>query len=235
MSLWSKPEPSVFEKWPLRCTSRRASSSTGTTPTHAQTGLFSILLPQRNLPEGRSQVQCGEELGITKFREALVYSRYRARIFYRYRVQVAKVATKPKLPPFFFAITTPQAMAISRVLSCRIRATFLFPPGTLPIYVASFVLRLPYGERRLPQVRFRVRQNYSNRFPPYVLRIHPRSDLKPPVVARNLPRLFSPLSVLSLAKPLCQTLVYMTRGVPENSSEQIDMPSSVSDFIENNL
>ena len=55
------------------------------------------------------QVQCGEELGITKFREALVYSRYRVPIFYSYRVQVAKVATKPKLPPFFFAITTPQA------------------------------------------------------------------------------------------------------------------------------
>ena len=74
-----------------------------------ESGLFSILLPQRDLPEGRTQVQCGEELGITKFREALVYSRYRVRIFYRYRVQVAKVATKPKLSPFFFAITNPQA------------------------------------------------------------------------------------------------------------------------------
>ena len=73
-----------------------------------ESGLFSILLPQRDLPEGRTQVHCGEELGITKFREALVYSRYRVRIFYCYRVQVTKVATKPKLPPFFFAITTPQ-------------------------------------------------------------------------------------------------------------------------------
>ena len=72
-------------------------------------GFLSILLPQRDLPEGRTQVQCGEELGITKLREALVYSQYRGRIFYRYRVQVTKVATKPKLPPFFFAITTPQA------------------------------------------------------------------------------------------------------------------------------
>ena len=74
-----------------------------------ESGLFSILLPQRDLPQGRTQVRCGEELGITKSREALVYSRYRVRIFYRYRVQVAKVATKLKLPPFFFAITTQQA------------------------------------------------------------------------------------------------------------------------------
>ena len=42
-------------------------------------------------------------------REALVYSRCRVCISYRYRVQVAKVATKSKLPTFFFAITTPQA------------------------------------------------------------------------------------------------------------------------------
>ena len=33
-SPWSKPEPSVFEKWPWRCTSQRASSSVGTTPIH---------------------------------------------------------------------------------------------------------------------------------------------------------------------------------------------------------
>ena len=71
--------------------------------------LLSVLLPQRNLPEGRTQVQCGEIFGITKFRETLVYSRYRVRIFYCHRVQVAKVATKQKLLPFFFAITTPQA------------------------------------------------------------------------------------------------------------------------------
>ena len=74
-----------------------------------KSGLFSILLTQRDLPEGRTQVQCGEELGITKFREALVYSWYPVRIFYCHRVQVAKVATKFKLPPFFFAISTPQA------------------------------------------------------------------------------------------------------------------------------
>ena len=74
-----------------------------------ESSFLSILLPQRDLPEGRTQVQCGEELGITKLREALVYSRYRVRIFYRYRVQVTNVATILKLPPFFFAITTPQA------------------------------------------------------------------------------------------------------------------------------
>ena len=111
-----------------------------------ESGFLSVLLPQRDLPEGRTQVQCGEELGSTKLREALVYSRYRIRIFYRYRVQVTKVATKPKLPPLSFSPLLPRKpMAISRVLSCRIQATFQFPLGTLPICVASFVLRLPYG------------------------------------------------------------------------------------------
>ena len=64
---------------------------------------------RQNRLKGRTQVQCCEELGITKFREDLVYSRYRVRIFYRYRVQVKKVATNHKLPPFFFAIATQQA------------------------------------------------------------------------------------------------------------------------------
>ena len=125
-------------------------------------------------------------------------------------------------------------MAISRVLSCRIQATFLFPLGTLPICVASFALRLPYGERRPLLIRYRVRRNYSNRYPPCVLKIHLRSDLGGPAIFQNLPHLFFLLNVLFLAKPVCQILVHMTRGVPENSSG-LDKPSSVSDFIENNL
>ena len=90
--------------------------------------------------------------------------------------------------------------------------------GTLPIYVASFALRLPYGERRPLLVRFRVRRNYSNRCPPYVLKILRRSDLGGPAIFQNLPHLFFLLNVLFLAKPVCQNLVHMTRGVPENSS-----------------
>ena len=85
-----------------------------------ESGLFSVLLPLRDLPEGRTQVQCGEELGVTKFREALVYSRYRVRIFYCHCVQVTKIATEPKLSPFFLAMTTRKPKAISRALSCRI-------------------------------------------------------------------------------------------------------------------
>ena len=187
-----------------------------------ESSLFSILLLQRDLPEGRTQVQCGEELGITKFRVALVYSRYWVRIFYCYRVQVAKVATKPMLPLFFSSITTPQAhgdfegsiVSYSSNISISARhasdlcgAIRLAPSlwGTAPssnsISCLTKLQHIPY--------------------PPYVLKIHPRSNLKPPVVARNLPRLFSLLSVLSLANPVCQTLVHMTRGVPENSSSSI--------------
>ena len=112
-------------------------------------------------------------------------------------------------------MTNRKPRAILGVLSCRIRATFLFLLGTLPVYVASFVLGIPYGERRLPLVRFRVRRSYNNRYPPYVLKIHPRSDLKPPAMIQNLPRLFSPLNFLFLAKPVCQIPVHITRGVSE--------------------
>ena len=74
-----------------------------------ESGLLSVLHPQRDLPQGRTQVQCGEELGVAKFREALIYSRYRVGIFFCHCVQVTKVAKKPKLPPFFLVMTTPQA------------------------------------------------------------------------------------------------------------------------------
>ena len=190
-----------------------------------ESGLFSILLPPRDLPEGRTQVQCGKELGITKFREALVYSRYQVRIFYRYRVQVAKVATKPKLPPSFFAITTPQAhgdfegsiMSYSSNISISARHAFdlcgvirLAPSlwGKAPSSSSiscSTKLQQPISALCLENTSaFRFKTN---------------------LVARNPPRLFSLLSVLSLAKPVCQTLVHMTRGVPKNSSSSISRRS----------
>ena len=114
-------------------------------------------------------------------------------------------------------------MAIFRVLSCRIRATFLFSLGTLSTCVASSVSRLLCAERHLLPVQFRVRRSYSNQYPPYVLKIHLRSDsdLRGPAIFRNLPHLFSLINVLSLAKPVCQILVHMTRAVPENSSSSI--------------
>ena len=52
-SLWSKPEPSVFEKWPVLCTSRRASSSTGTTPIHMR--IRSFLCPSSAEGPARSK------------------------------------------------------------------------------------------------------------------------------------------------------------------------------------
>ena len=51
-----------------------------------ESGLFSVLLPQRDLPEGRAQIQCCEKFGIATFREALIYPRYRVCIFYCYCV-----------------------------------------------------------------------------------------------------------------------------------------------------
>ena len=107
-----------------------------------ESGLLSVLLPQRDLPEGRTQVQCGEELGVTKFQEVLVYSRYRVRIFYCHRVHSAKFATEPRLP-LLSAMSTQQAhgdfdgsiMSYSGNISISARHA--------AIYVASFVLHLP--------------------------------------------------------------------------------------------
>ena len=87
----------------------KASSSSGTTSIHMRIRSSLCLFPQRNLPKGRTQFQSGEEFGVTKFREAFAYSRYRVRVFYCHRVQLTKVATESKLSPIFFAMTTPQA------------------------------------------------------------------------------------------------------------------------------
>ena len=119
-----------------------------------------------------------------------------------HRFQVAKITTEPKPSPFFSATTTPQAQGNLRVLSCRIRATFLFPLGTLPIYVVSCALRPPCVKWRLLLVKFRARRNYNNQYPPYVLKKRPRSDFKPLLMIQNLlsPRLFYLSRALSLLK-----------------------------------
>ena len=72
-----------------------------------ESGLFSVLLPQKDLPDGRNQVQCGDELGAAKFREALVYSRYRVRILFCHCVQVTKVAAEPKPSPLLLGHVYP--------------------------------------------------------------------------------------------------------------------------------
>ena len=170
-----------------------------------ESGLFSILLPQRDLSEGRTQVQCGEELGITKFREALVYSRYQVRIFYSYRVQVAKVATKHKLPPFFFAITTPQAhgdfegsiMSYSSNISISARHASdlcgvirLAPSlwGTAPSLSSISC------STKLQQPISALCFEHTSVF----------RFLFGPAIFRNLPHLISLLNVLSLEKPVCR-------------------------------
>ena len=81
-------------------------------------------------------------------------------VFYRHCVQVKEITTKPDLPPFFLAITTPQAHGTpltSRSLSY-----------TPPTYVASFSSPLPYEVPRHLLSQSPVLQNYSNLCRPYV-------------------------------------------------------------------
>ena len=85
----------------------------------------------------------------------------------------------------------------------------------------SCALHLPFGEPRLLLVQFCARKNYDNQYPPCVLKKRPLSDLKLPLATQTLPPLSNLLSVLSLAKLVCQTLIHMTRGVLENSSTSI--------------
>ena len=97
----------------------------------------------------------------------------------------------------------------------------------------SFVLRLPYGERRLPLVPFRVRRNCNNQCPPYVLKIHPLSDLQPLAKIQNLPRLFPFKCSFSGETGLSDSSSYDEGR--SGKFDQLDKPSSVSDFIENSL
>ena len=113
-------------------------------------------------------------------------------------------------------------MVISRVLSCRSQATFLFPLGTLPILCRRHSpCAFPMGNGRPLLVRFRVRRNYSNRCPPYVLKILRRSDLGGPRNFSKSPSPIFPFKCSISGKTVCQNLVHMTRGVPENSSSLI--------------
>ena len=186
-----------------------------------ESGLFSILLPQRDLPEGRTQVQCGEELCINKFRDALVYSRYRLSILYCHRVQVAKVGTKPKLPPFFFAITTPQAhgdfegsiMSYSNNISISARnasnlcGVIRLAPSLLGKAPSSSSISCSTKlQQPISALCFEIKSAFRFKS------CHSNSKSPSPIFL---------LSVLSLAKPVCQILVHMTRGVPENSSSSI--------------
>ena len=199
-----------------------------------ESGLFSILLPQRDLPEGRTQVQCGEELGITKFEEALVYSPYRIRIFYRYRVQVTKVATKSKLPPFFFAITTPQA-----------HGNF---EGSIMSYSSNISISARHasdlcGVIRLAPSLWGMAPSSSS--------IWCSKKLQQPISAlcfestsafrfrrsRNFSKSPSPIFLFKCSIS-GKTVLSDSSSYDEGRSgkfEQLDKPSSISDFIENNL
>ena len=64
-----------------------------------------------------------------------------------------------------------------RVLSYRIRAASLFPLCTPPIYEVSCASLPLSGERRFRLVRSRVRRDYINQYPLYVLKKRLRSDL----------------------------------------------------------
>ena len=74
-----------------------------------KSGLLSVLLPQRDLPEGRTQVQSGEELASPSFERlssirGIGYASFIVTAFKKRKSQ-----QNLSCPPFFFATTTPQA------------------------------------------------------------------------------------------------------------------------------
>ena len=68
-----------------------------------------ILLSEWHLPERGAQIQRREEIRVPQLGKVLINAGNRVCVFYRHRVQVAEITAKPDLPPFFLAITTPQA------------------------------------------------------------------------------------------------------------------------------
>ena len=235
-SLLSKPEPSAFEKLLLHCTNRRGILFHWYNPNSHAKPVFSLSFCRKGTcqkAEPKSNVV--KNFASPSLERLSSIHGIGLRIFYCYRVQVTKVATKSKLPPFLFRHYYPASPRRFRgFYHVVFKQHFYFRSARLPICVVSFVSRPLCAERHLLPAQFRVLRSYSNRCPLYVSKIHLRSDIKRPAIFQNLPHLFSFLNVLSLAKPVCQILIHMTRG-RSGKFEQLDKPSSVSDFIENNL
>ena len=75
-----------------------------------------ILLSEWHLPERRAQIQRRKEFRVPQLGEALIDVGNWVCVLYRHCVQVTEItelqkfqATKAELPPFFFAMITPQA------------------------------------------------------------------------------------------------------------------------------
>ena len=141
---------------------------------------------------------------------SLVYSRLWIRIFFRHCVELTKVATEPKLPSLFFAMTTQQAQGNFE--------------GSIMSYSSNISISARHasdlcGVIRLAPSLWGTAPSSSSILCSTKLQ-QPISAFRFKTAARiqNLHRLFSFLRVLFLAKPVCQILVHMTRGVPENSS-----------------
>ena len=93
-----------------------------------ESSLLSVLLPQRDLPEGRTEVHVVKNLASPCFESLSSPRGIGYASFFCHCVQVTKVATKPKLPPFL-AMTTTQAqgdfegsiMSVSSIISISAR------------------------------------------------------------------------------------------------------------------
>ena len=103
------PRPLVAGMWASRRTIRTASSSTGTIPARTRSPFSPDLAPDWHLPERRAQIQRREELRVPQLGKAIIDAGNRVCVLYRHCIQVTGVSTKPELPPFFLAMTTPQA------------------------------------------------------------------------------------------------------------------------------
>ena len=163
-SLSSKPEPSVFEKWPLHCTSRRASSSTGNNPNSHANPVFSLSFFRRGTcqkAEPKSNVV--KNLASPSLDRLSSISRYRVRIFYRYRVSSNESRNKiSAAPPSFSPLLPRKPMAIFEgFYHVVFKQHFYFRSARFRLVWRPSSWRLPYGERRLLQVRFRVRNEIT--------------------------------------------------------------------------
>ena len=67
------------------------------------------LPPDWHLAERRAQIQRREEFCVSQLGKALIDAGNRVCVLYRQCIQVTGISTKPELPPFFLAMTTPQA------------------------------------------------------------------------------------------------------------------------------
>ena len=204
--------------WPSRYTTERHPLPLEQSQLAREARFLPILLTERHLPERRVQIQRREELRVPQLRKALIDAGNRVCVLYCHCVQVTEITTKPELPPFFLAITTPQAHRDfdGSIMSYSINISISFLNAS--DLCGSFSSPLPYEAPSPLLSQSRVLQSCSNLCRPYDSKKRLHSDLAPHLANLGLCPTFYPSDVLSRAGHVYLLLTLLRSVSRENSN-----------------